>query len=142
MTEDLSGPAAAKHLMREMDASAREFHRRLSEEGQLATTRCEPCERTSFPPRAHCPECGAEQTWVELPRDGRLYAFTTQETALRFQAPSVLALAEVGDVVLPGIARAGYEELEIGQEISVELVPEPETGLALLAFRPDLTSDA
>lgn len=125
-----------KYLDRELDAAGREFYRRLSEDGQLATTRCERCERTSFPPHPRCPDCGEETSWVELPREGALHAFTTQETAVRFPAPEVLALAEVGEVVLPGIAAEPYEELAIGQAVRVVLRPEPETGLTLLAFEP------
>jgi uncharacterized OB-fold protein len=124
-----------KHLEREFDEAAREFYDRLAR-GELATTRCEACAKTSFPARSRCPACGGEQTWVDLPRTGRLHAFTTQEVSLRFRAPAVLALAEVGEVVLPGIAEAPYEELSIGQEVRVELRPEPETGLTLLAFLP------
>jgi uncharacterized OB-fold protein len=136
---DAAAPMAspAKYVHREMDDAARQFYRRLAEDGQLATTRCEACRRTSFPPRQRCPRCGAEQSWVELPRRGRLHAFTTQETALRFRGPAVLALAEVGDVVLPGIADGPYEQLGIGQEVGVELRAEPETGLTLLAFVPE-----
>ena len=134
MTSD--GPSPTKHLFREMDAAAREFQRRLTEEGRLATTRCQSCERTCFPPRELCPACGGAQTWVELPTSGRLYAFTTQDTALRFRAPAVLALVELGEVVVPGIAEAPYDELRIGEEVEVELRPEPETGLTLLGFRP------
>jgi uncharacterized OB-fold protein len=129
-------PSPTKHLLREMDGAAREFYRRLAEDDQLATTRCERCAHMSFPPRLRCPECGGEQIWVELPRRGRLYAFTTQETALRFRAPAVLALAELGHVVLPGVAEGPYEELDIGQLVRIELRPEPETGRILLAFDP------
>jgi uncharacterized OB-fold protein len=125
-----------KYLERVLDATAREFYRRLAEDGELATTRCEPCARTDFPPRARCAGCAAETAWVELPRDGTLHAFTTQEAAIRFRAPDVLALAEVGGVVLPGIAAGPYEELAIGQAVRVILRPEPETGLTLLAFEP------
>jgi len=131
----VTDPAPVKYLEREFDEAAREFYERLAQ-GELATTRCEPCSRTSFPPRARCPTCGGSQTWVELPLTGRLHAFTTQEVSLRFRAPEVLALAEVGDVVLPGIADAPYEELSIGQEVRVEPRPEPDTGLTLLAFVP------
>jgi hypothetical protein len=48
----------------------------------------------------------------------------------------VLALAQLGDVVLPGIVRTPYAELRIGLTITVELMPEPETGLTLLSFEP------
>lgn len=134
-------PSPAKHLLREFDAVAREFYRRLSADGHPATTRCERCERTRFPPRVRCPECGAAQIWVELPERGRLHAFTTQETALRMRAPAVLALVELGEVVVPGIVRARYEELEIGQEVEVELQAEPATGLTLLEFKPRVGAD-
>lgn len=127
-------PDPAKYLQREMDDVAREFYRRLAGEGQLATTRCERCRRTSFPPLARCAACGRQQQWVELPEHGRLFAFTTQEAALRFRAPAVLALAEIGEVLVPGIAEAPYERLRIGQEVEVALRPEQETGLTLLAF--------
>lgn len=127
-------PSSAKYLLRDMDPAAREFYRRLREDQTLATTRCETCDRTSFPPRLRCPGCGEALTWVELPRGGRLHAFTTQETSLRFRAPAVLALAEVGDVVLPGIVDAPYESLTIGQEVRIELCEEPDSGLTLLAF--------
>jgi uncharacterized OB-fold protein len=129
-------PSPSKYLVRDMDPAAREFYRRLGEDGSLATTRCERCERTSFPPLLRCPACGGDQQWVELPRTGRLHAFTRMETAARFRAPAVLALAELGEVVLPGIVDAPYESLAIGQEVHVELRPEPETGLTLLAFAP------
>jgi len=126
--------SAAKYLLRDMHPAAREFYRRLAEEGQLATTRCERCAQTRFPPLERCPICGGQTTWLELPREGRLYAFTTQETALRFRAPAVLALAEVGEVVVPGIASEPYAELSIGQRVRVEPMPEPDTGLTLLEF--------
>ena len=67
---------------------------------------------------------------------GRLFAFTVQDAALRFRPPAVLALAEIGEVLLPGIVEAPYEQLEIGQEVGVALRAEAETGLTLLGFVP------
>ncbi len=131
----VEAPRRGKHLDRTMDEAAREFYRRL-EGGSLATTRCPRCELTSFPPRLRCPECGGPAEWVELPRRGVLEAFTTQELAVRFRAPAVLALARIGEVVLPGIAAAAYEDLAIGAEVDLEPFAEPETGLTLIGFRP------
>jgi uncharacterized OB-fold protein len=128
---------SASYLQRELHPAAREFYRRLSEDSRIATTRCERCGLTSFPPLERCPRCGELPEWVELPRTGRLYAFTTQETALRFAAPAVLALVELGEVTVPAIARQPYAELRIGQEVSVELFREPETGLTLARARPE-----
>ena len=124
---------AAKYLERDMDPVGREFFRRLGE-GELATTRCPSCGRAAFPPLARCPSCGGPTDWVELPRSGRLYAFTTQETGLRFTAPTVLALVELGDVTLPAISHTPYHQLAIGQEVTVEPFAEPDTGLTLLSF--------
>jgi uncharacterized OB-fold protein len=133
----LPGPSPAKYVERAMDAAAREFYGRLADGRPPATTRCSACAETRFPPLARCPACDGEVEWVELPRRGSLYAFTTQEAAIRFPAPAVLALVQLGDVVVPAIAGAGYDELEIGDEVEVEPMPEPDLGLTLLrAFKP------
>jgi uncharacterized OB-fold protein len=131
----VDAPAPDKHLRRAMDETARSFYARL-EAGDPATTRCPECGVTAFPPRPRCARCGGATEWVGLPRRGVLEAFTTQETAIRFRAPAVLALARVGDVVLPGIAAAPYEDLAIGDEVELEPFAEPETGLTLIRFRP------
>lgn len=135
----MNGPPPAppvKYLAREMDPAAREFYRRLSEDGQLATTHCPRCRASTFPPRPRCPDCGADQDWRELPRSGRLHAFTTQESALRFTAPTVLALVELGGVIVPGVVEAPYERLRIGEQVEAQPRLEPETGLTLIGFVP------
>src|SRR4051794_22562846 len=45
-----------------------------------------------------------------------------KERALRFGAPEVLALVELGDAVLPGVMDGPIEALAVGDE--VELVPQ------------------
>ena len=128
-------PDPAKYLRREADGAAREFYRRLAA-GRLETTRCGRCAQAAFPPRVRCAGCGGPMEWIDLPRHGRLFAFTTQEAALRFRAPDVLALAEVAQVLVPGIVDAPQEPLAIGDEVDVVLRPEQQTGLTLLAFEP------
>lgn len=133
---ELQSPDPGKYIQRELDPVALEFYRRLGR-GQLATTACTTCGTTSFPPRRRCPCCDREQPWVELPRRGILHAFTTQETALRFSAPVVLALAELGEAILPGVCESSYDELSIGQVVQTEVRAEPDTGLAVLVFSPE-----
>jgi uncharacterized OB-fold protein len=128
-------PAPGKYLARELHPAARSFYDRLAGDGRPSTTRCASCEVTSFPPRERCPGCGAAQEWVALPERGRLHAFTTQEGGLRFRAPTVLALAEVGEVVLPGVMDVPYESLRIGDPVSVGARIEPDTGLPVIEFR-------
>jgi uncharacterized OB-fold protein len=129
-------PAASKYLERELDGAAQEFYRRLAS-GTLATTSCASCGLTEFPPRDRCPRCGVGLVWVELPRQGRLHAFTTQETALRFGAPAVLAVVETGPAVVPGICEGAYAELSIGQRVRIEIEHAPAVDLHLLAFLPE-----
>lgn len=125
---------SATYLLRDIEPVAREFYRRLGE-GKLMSTRCRSCRETSFPPRLVCPNCREEQGWVELETHGTLQAFTTQESALRFSSPTVLALAAFGPVVLPGIVEDPIGSLSIGQAIRAEPFREPETELTLLMFR-------
>jgi uncharacterized OB-fold protein len=133
----LPPPSPSKYVERAMDDAAREFYGRLAEGKAPATTRCPACEETRFPPRLRCPACGGAVEWVELPRHGSLYAFTTQEAAVRFAAPAVLALVQLGDVVVPAIAEMPYEDLAIGDEVEVESMPVPDLDLTLLrAVKP------
>lgn len=136
MAEGPPPPSPVKHLLRELTPVAAEFYRRLAEHGRPSTTTCARCQRTGFPPRLRCPTCGGAQEWVELPLEGRLHAFTTQETALRFTAPAVLALVELGPVVVPGVLHQPYEQLAIGQPVTLRPFTEPQTGFVLLEFRP------
>jgi len=128
--------APGKHLDRDRDAMAREFYRRLAETGTAATTRCARCGTTRFPPRSRCADCDAPTEWIELPRTGRLQAFTTQERALRYGAPTVLVLVELGDAVLPGVVDGPIEALTIGDEVELAAERVEELGLSLCRFRP------
>lgn len=118
------------------DAATQDFYRRLSER-RLSTTRCGQCGEIAFPPRRFCPAChGQAVEWIDLPRRGRLHAFTQQQRSLRFSAPDVVGLVE-----LDGVGRllsridAPFGELTIGQELELdffEICP----GLVVHQFRP------
>ena len=47
-------------------------------------------------------------------------------------APALLTLVRLGDVIVPAICGAAYEDAQIGDEVEVEPMPEPEIGLTLL----------
>ena len=59
-----------------------------------------------------------------------------QERALRFGAPELLVLVELGDVVVPGVMEGPMDARAIGDE--VELVGErvEDLGLSVCRFRP------
>ena len=133
---DATSPKGSKHLHRLGDPTAREYQRRLASTGRPAATRCATCGALRFPPLARCPECGTETEWLVLPARGSLHAFTTQETSLRFRTPTVLALAEIAGVVVPGIIEEAISKLRIGEQVDVEVREEPETGMSIIIFIP------
>jgi uncharacterized OB-fold protein len=107
-----------------------EFYARLGR-GTLSTTACAGCGRTAWPPRAFCPECGGDAfTWVDLPGEGTVHAFTVQETGLPagFSGPRVFAIVTVGGHrVFSILVDADPARVAIGQR--VRLTP--------LAVEPD-----
>jgi uncharacterized OB-fold protein len=118
------------------DACTRELYARLRA-GTLSSTRCRACGELAYPPRSFCPRChGRAVEWIDLPTRGTVYAFTTQERALRFSAPEVLGLVE-----LAGVGRiltrldAPYEALAIGDEVEL-VVHHVCTELAVHSFTP------
>jgi uncharacterized OB-fold protein len=129
---DAADPAL-KYVLRDMDAPAREFYRRL-EAGELATTFCTSCDRYVFPPRERCPDCSEPLDWRTLSGTGEVYAFTQQERGLRFTAPDVVGIAELEEGIrVFGVFDNEYGELAIGAPVEVRLrrdIP----GLTLLAF--------
>jgi uncharacterized protein len=77
-----------------------EFYARLAE-SRLVTTSCARCGTIDWPPRGFCPRCVADEfVWVELPREGTIHGFTTQETGMPhgFDTPRIFAIVNVGPV--------------------------------------------
>jgi uncharacterized OB-fold protein len=126
--------APLKHVLRDMGPAAREYYRRL-EQGELATTWCDGCERPQFPPRERCVRCGGSVGWRALSREGTVYAFTRQERGWRFTAPDVIGMVELEDGVrIFGLFEDGFDRLAIGAPVEVVIRPD-DAGLTLLVFR-------
>jgi uncharacterized protein len=67
-------------------------------QGKLTTTFCARCDRCHWPPRIVCPAClSGNLEWVELPRCGRIHAFTIQETGVPpgFPRPLIFAVVDI-----------------------------------------------
>jgi uncharacterized OB-fold protein len=124
-----------KYVLRDMNATAREFYRRL-DRGELSTTFCSACDEFRFPPRGRCPLCSGPTEWRRLSGRGTVYSFTQQTRGLRFTAPDVIGIAELDEGVrLFGLFEAPLESLVVGRPI--EVCPRKDSsGLTLLGFRP------
>jgi uncharacterized OB-fold protein len=97
-----------------------EFYARLAE-GRLVTTRCTTCGTTAWPPRGFCGACAADTfDWVDLPREGTIHAFTTQDTGLPagFEGPRVFAIVKLGGHRVFGVVTGGDPAaVRIGQRV-------------------------
>lgn len=107
---------------------------------------CEKCRRRVFPPSPRCPYCGGKTRLVELPRGGRLVAWSIVEQPpkeWREQAPLIVGLVELDDGtrVVAQISDVTVEELREGLRVraTVRRAPEREDEVVryIVKFIPD-----
>jgi len=99
-------------------------------EGRLTTTKCTACGVLLWQPRVVCPACNGDALeWVDLPRTGRLFAFTAvyagAPLGLERDVPFVVAVVELDGSPVKVVARvdgATYEDLRIGDPVSLKVV--------------------
>jgi uncharacterized OB-fold protein len=103
------------------------FYRNLRE-GRLTTTKCRADGTLAWPPRVVCPTCHtSELDWVDLPRDGRIYAFSAvlvgAPLGMESEVPFVVGLVEIPDVpfrLFGRIVGTPWQECRIGQRVRAE----------------------
>lgn len=104
-------------------ASRRAYPPRVSEatqpfwsalrEGRWITTRCDDCDRQTFPPKAVCPHCWSTSVrWADLSPRGQLYSWTRVHAA-----PTVFAGEAPYSV--------GIVDLASGLRLACKLVERP-----------------
>ncbi|MEK6852025.1 MAG: OB-fold domain-containing protein, partial [Candidatus Thermoplasmatota archaeon] len=77
-----------------------------------------------------CPKCnGDAMEWVDLPRDGTLYAFTAvlagAPLGMEKDVPFVVAVVQLDGVPLKVVARvddAKYEDLRLGDPVTLRVI--------------------
>ena len=96
-------------------------------EGRFTTTRC-PKDGIQWPPRVACPVCHSTALeWVDLPRRGRVYAFSAvlagAPLGMEADLPFVVGLVDLegADLRLFGrIVGRAWNECRVGMAVSVE----------------------
>ncbi len=95
-------------------------------DGRLMGSRCDACGRTSFPPRADCPDCrGGDFTFTEYGGAGTVVTFTRIAAApagFEGRTPftiGVVDLDEGGRLLAWCGATLGGRDLAIGQRVQV-----------------------
>ena len=98
--------------------------------GRLTTTKCKACGALLWQARVVCPKCnGDAMEWVDLPREGRIYAFTAvyagAPIGLEKDVPFVVAIVALDGSPLKVVARiddARYEDLRIGDPVRLKVM--------------------
>ncbi len=122
---------------RDVDGRMLEFLERLKER-EFATTCCDDCGTSFFPPQGFCPECFSEKvSFKNLGDKATLYAFTQIDRSFRFAAPDVIGVVEIDGVRGRVLSRidAPIEDLEIGMGLTLDFIDIGE-GYLLHQFRP------
>lgn len=99
-------------------------------EGKFTTTKCKKCGEILWQPRIVCPHCsGNEMDWIDLPQEGKLFAFTEVfygvPLGLEQDAPFSIGVVELDGLPMSVLARiddAHFEDLEVGQEMKLKII--------------------
>jgi uncharacterized OB-fold protein len=111
-------------------------------EGKLLGSKCTKCGFVYATPRGHCMVDGEPTSWVELPKRGRIHAWTTchfgSEAFLK-ETPYNLCLVEfdgAGSVLLARLKDAREEDLYVGMPIEARFNPNPKYSITDVWFVP------
>lgn len=99
-----------------------EYWRRADVYLRFLGAKCEKCGHSVFPPAPVCPKCGSRTKIVELPRGGRLLAWTVVESApseWREQTPLIIGCVELDDGtrVIAQLTDVRVDELREGMRV-------------------------
>lgn len=117
------------------------FYDRLRS-GRLATTRCPRDGQLTWPPRAVCPRCHRDDLeWVDLPTQGRIYAFSAvlagAPMGMEADVPFAVGLVDLDGVpmrLFTRIVGRPWEQLAIGDPVRFEPFDLPD-GRVFYRFR-------
>lgn len=111
-------------------------------QGHFTTTRCTKDQSVHWPPRVVCPQCHGEAIeWIELPKKGRLFAFSALLLGLPMgmegEAGAVVGMVELDGwpiKIFSRIANAKYEDCHIGDAVEWDPYTIPD-GRVFFRFR-------
>jgi uncharacterized OB-fold protein len=98
----------------------------LLREGRFTTTRCRNCGNVQWPPRTVCPAClGDLFDYVDMPKLGKVYAYTVQEAGVPpgYAAPLVYALVDFdnGIRIFTALIETRSDDVKTGADVEVVL---------------------
>lgn len=118
-------------------------------QGKLLIQYSEMADRWQFPPLERCRHSGGPLVWRQVGRRGRIHSFIVQRQALApgygEKLPYVIALVELAEA--PGIRLPTQlvgcvpEQVQVGDQVSCEIVPLPGGDFQIPVFRPVAVGD-
>ena len=110
---------------------------------ELVIQQCQTCDLRPFPPRAHCPECGAaDLTWQKVSGRGTVYTYTVAHRpphpVFADQCPLVISVVQLdeGPRLMTNITGCDPKDVKVGMAVQVDFEPIDDSDLALPVFRP------
>ncbi|MFQ6088579.1 MAG: Zn-ribbon domain-containing OB-fold protein [Candidatus Methanofastidiosia archaeon] len=94
--------------------------------GRLMASKCEKCQKISFPPRSDCTCLSEDFSWIPLSQDATLISYTEIHVApagFEDEKPYSLGVAELtegGRILAP--LDVSREDIQIGMSLKVEIV--------------------
>lgn len=91
-------------------------------EGRLLIKQCDSCGEPFHYPRALCPFCLSDSSWIEASGEGEIYSYTIVPTRDETYVVAFVALAE-GPVMMTNIVTEDPQSLRVGQSVRVSFAP-------------------
>ena len=110
---------------------------------ELLIQHCGSCDVHIFPPRAHCPQCGAgELSWQQVSGRGTVYTYTVAHRpphpVFADQCPMVIAVVELaeGPRLMTNIVGCEPDAVSVGMAVEADFEPIDDSDLSLPVFSP------
>ena len=110
---------------------------------ELVVQHCNSCKQNVFPPRAHCPNCGAaEITWQPVSGRGTLYSYTVAHRpphpVFAEQCPMAIDIVELeeGPRMMSNVIECDPNDLQVGMAVRVAFEAIDDSDITLPVFVP------
>jgi uncharacterized OB-fold protein len=91
-------------------------------EGKLLIKQCDACGETFFYPRALCPFCLSDSSWIETSGVGTVYSYTHVHLRDDGYVLALVTLAE-GPTMMTNILAPDPAQISVGQQVRVQFAP-------------------
>lgn len=114
--------------------------------GKLIVQFCDRCEHRPFPPRTHCPNCGAgDLDWRAVDGTGTVHTFTVAHRpphpVFAELCPLAIAIVELteGPRLMTNVVNCDPADVHVGLPVTVTFVTADDSDIHLPVFEPAIS---